>query len=160
MLFWKAEARHIREIKQRRFGETHVNREGSLFLLIYLDGSKFVFLKASVFSFGDDFLRIRAKSLPNNAKIQLTLDARSSKTPLLTLANWSFTLPNSSQIFFSRKALAKNHNLSSWFRSFNSRSILCNILFLLIAKFFCSCLSWPKAFFLKLYFNKLQSNEG
>ena len=57
----------IRELKQRSFWATLVNRKWGLFLSIYLDATKFVLL--SNFSFIEtNSLKIWAKPLPKNAQ--------------------------------------------------------------------------------------------
>ena len=135
VLFWKAEARHIREIKQRRFGDTHVNREGSLFLLIYLDATKFVLLK--VFSLLETiFLEFEQNHCPIMPKFNLRLTRVAQKRLCLRSLTGLSRSHTRLKIFFSRKTFAKNHTLSSWCPIFNSSSRLCNILFLLISKFF------------------------
>ena len=135
MFFWKAEARHVRKIKQRRFGATHVNRKRGLLLLIYLDGTKFVLLKV-FYLLGTIFLEFEQNHCPIMRKVNLRLTRVARKRLCLRSLTGLSRSHARLKIFFSRKAFAKNHTLSSWCQIFNSRSILCNILFLLIAKFF------------------------
>ena len=74
----------IRELKQRRFWATHVNRKCASSLFIYLDCNKFVLL--SFFSLiMRIYSRVSTKPLPNDAKRLLPVEVRRAKTLLLKL---------------------------------------------------------------------------
>ena len=113
MLFWKAEARHVRKIKQRRFGATHVNRKRGLLLLIYLDGTKFVLLKV-FYLLGTIFLEFEQNHCPIMRKVNLRLTRVARKRLCLRSLTGLSRSHTRLKIFFSRKAFAKNHTLRSW----------------------------------------------
>ena len=74
----------IRDLKQRRFWATHVNRKWGLLLFICLDVNKLVLL--SFFSLLKTiYPRVSTKSFPSDAKSPLPVDVRRSKTLLLKL---------------------------------------------------------------------------
>ena len=80
---------HIRELKQRRFWATHVNRKCASSLFIYLDCNKFVLL--SFFSLiMRIYSRVSTKPLPNDAKRLLPVEVRRAKTLLLKLPTLEF----------------------------------------------------------------------
>ena len=76
----------IRDLKQRRFWATHVNRKWGFSLFICLDANKLLLL--SFFSLLKTiYPRVSTKPLPNDAKSPLPVYVRRSKTLLLKLPN-------------------------------------------------------------------------